>query len=118
VNDTPIATATPLVCATVVGWSSASGRGGFRLKGRVVIVGDVGLKLSGGLSSRRTELVVSRSYGRPTTRAEVHGTDYPLPYVRWTERRNMASFLDQSAEERSRSSPDHNSPSPGGGNCV
>mgnify|MGYP003694506235 CR=1 FL=1 len=41
-------------------------------------------------------MVVSRSYGpgRYDPAYEVRGVDYPLPYVRWTERRNMSSFLD------------------------
>jgi predicted dehydrogenase len=68
-----------------------------RLKGRVVVIGDVGMNLE-----RRTyfekelELVVSRSYGpgRYDAAYEVHGVDYPLPYVRWTERRNMQAFLE------------------------
>jgi len=69
-----------------------------RLKGRVVIVGDVGLQVERRpFFEKELNLVVSRSYGpgRYDPSYEVHGTDYPLPYVRWTERRNMASFLDQ-----------------------
>jgi predicted dehydrogenase len=39
---------------------------------------------------------LSRSYGpgRYDTTYEEHGVDYPIGYVRWTERRNMAAFLD------------------------
>ena len=38
----------------------------------------------------------SRSYGpgRYDDRYELDGVDYPAGYVRWTERRNLASFLD------------------------
>jgi predicted dehydrogenase/threonine dehydrogenase-like Zn-dependent dehydrogenase len=38
----------------------------------------------------------SRSYGpgRYDTRYEVEGIDYPVGYVRWTERRNLACFVD------------------------
>jgi predicted dehydrogenase/threonine dehydrogenase-like Zn-dependent dehydrogenase len=38
----------------------------------------------------------SRSYGpgRYDTRYEVEGIDYPAGYVRWTERRNLACFVD------------------------
>ena len=38
----------------------------------------------------------SRSYGpgRYDPRYELEGIDYPAGYVRWTERRNLASFLD------------------------
>ena len=40
--------------------------------------------------------MVSRSYGpgRYDPAYEVRGVDYPLPYVRWTERRNMLAFLE------------------------
>ena len=42
----------------------------------------------------------SRSYGpgRYDPTYEERGVDYPIGYVRWTERRNMASFLDLIAE--------------------
>ena len=38
----------------------------------------------------------SRSYGpgRYDDRYELEGIDYPAGYVRWTERRNLACFLD------------------------
>ena len=38
----------------------------------------------------------SRSYGpgRYDTRYELEGIDYPAGYVRWTERRNLACFVD------------------------
>lgn len=67
-----------------------------RLKGRVVVVGATALELD-----RRTfyekelELRMSRSYGpgRYDRRYEELGLDYPLPYVRWTENRNLEAFL-------------------------
>ncbi len=68
-----------------------------RLKGRVVLVGDVGMKLERRpWFEKEVELVVSRSYGpgRYDPAYEERGVDYPLPYVRWTERRNMMSFLE------------------------
>jgi predicted dehydrogenase len=68
-----------------------------RLKGRVIVVGDVGMKLRRRpYFEKELSLVVSRSYGpgRYDPAYEVHGTDYPLPYVRWTEQRNMQSFLE------------------------
>ena len=68
-----------------------------RLKGRVVVVGDVGMEIERrAFFEKEIELVVSRSYGpgRYDPAYEVRGTDYPLPYVRWTEKRNMQSFLD------------------------
>lgn len=44
----------------------------------------------------------SRSYGpgRYDPYYEEGGIDYPIGYVRWTERRNMAAFLDLLAEKR------------------
>lgn len=68
-----------------------------RLKGRVVVVGDVGMKLRRRpFFEKELRLEVSRSYGpgRYDPAYEVHGVDYPLPYVRWTEQRNMQSFLE------------------------
>ncbi len=68
-----------------------------RLKGRIVVVGDVGMDIERrGFFEKEIELIVSRSYGpgRYDSAYEVRGIDYPLPYVRWTEQRNMQSFLD------------------------
>ncbi len=44
----------------------------------------------------------SRSYGpgRYDPTYEEHGIDYPIGYVRWTEQRNMAHFLDLLATRR------------------
>ena len=68
-----------------------------RLKGRVIVVGDVGMAIRRRpFFEKELKLVVSRSYGpgRYDPAYEVHGRDYPLPYVRWTEQRNMQSFLE------------------------
>lgn len=68
-----------------------------RLKGRVIVVGDVGLRLERRpYFDKELKLVVSRSYGpgRYDPAYEERGIDYPLPYVRWTEGRNMRSFLE------------------------
>jgi predicted dehydrogenase len=45
---------------------------------------------------KELDLVVSRSYGpgRYDMDYEEEGKDYPIGYVRWTENRNMTSFLD------------------------
>jgi predicted dehydrogenase/threonine dehydrogenase-like Zn-dependent dehydrogenase len=45
---------------------------------------------------KELDLRFSRSYGpgRYDPRYEVDGVDYPAGYVRWTERRNLACFLD------------------------
>jgi polar amino acid transport system substrate-binding protein len=67
------------------------------LKGRVVVVGDVGLELERRpYFEKEIELVISRSYGpgRYDPAYEERGVDYPPAYVRWTERRNMLSFLE------------------------
>jgi predicted dehydrogenase len=67
-----------------------------RLRGRVISVGDVPLNLERrAFFEKEIEVRVSRSYGpgRYDPAYEVRGIDYPLAYVRWTERRNMSAFL-------------------------
>jgi predicted dehydrogenase/threonine dehydrogenase-like Zn-dependent dehydrogenase len=67
-----------------------------RRKGRVVLVGDVGLALErSDVYVKELDFLVSTSYG-PGRYDPVHeegGIDYPLPYVRWTEGRNMDAYL-------------------------
>jgi len=41
-------------------------------------------------------------HGRYDKRYEIEGIDYPPGYVRWTERRNLACFLDLVARGRAR----------------
>lgn len=68
-----------------------------RRKGRVVVVGAVGLDLPRPLLfDSEAELVVARSYGpgRYDPHYEEDGRDYPFPYVRWTEQRNLGAVLD------------------------
>jgi predicted dehydrogenase len=72
-----------------------------RLKGRIVIVGMVGMTINREpFYKREIELKLSLSYGpgRHDPDYELSGHDYPLPYVRWTEQRNMQAFLDLVAE--------------------
>lgn len=67
-----------------------------RKKGRIVIVGQVGLELErSDFYQKELDIVMSTSYGagRYDRRYEEKGIDYPLPYVRWTENRNMEEFL-------------------------
>jgi predicted dehydrogenase/threonine dehydrogenase-like Zn-dependent dehydrogenase len=67
-----------------------------RRKGRVVLVGDVGLHLDRNeLYRKELDLFISTSYGpgRYDPAYEEAGEDYPLPYVRWTENRNMDAYL-------------------------
>jgi len=74
-----------------------------RHKGRVVVVGAVGMDVPREAFYRKElELRLSTSYGpgRYDPRYEDKGLDYPFGYVRWTERRNMAAFLDLVAARR------------------
>jgi polar amino acid transport system substrate-binding protein len=68
-----------------------------RDRGRISVVGDVGLGVSRAHMYRKEiTLTMSRSYGpgRYDPRYEEGGQDYPIGFVRWTEKRNMESFLD------------------------
>jgi predicted dehydrogenase/threonine dehydrogenase-like Zn-dependent dehydrogenase len=74
-----------------------------RKKGRVVVVGDVGLNLRrDDMYERELDLLMSTSYGpgRYDPVYELEGQDYPLPYVRWTENRNIEEYLSLLAEGR------------------
>ena len=68
-----------------------------RLKGRVVVVGLVGMNVPRqSYFKRELELKISMSYGpgRYDAEYEERGHDYPFAYVRWTEARNLEAFLD------------------------
>lgn len=67
-----------------------------RRKGRVVLVGDVGLNLNrADFYAKEIDFFISTSYGpgRYDNRYEEQGMDYPVSYVRWTENRNLAEYL-------------------------
>ena len=67
-----------------------------RKKGRVVLVGDVGLNLNrADFYAKEIDFFISTSYGpgRYDNNYEEKGLDYPLAYVRWTENRNMGEYL-------------------------
>ena len=67
-----------------------------RDRARVVVVGDVGLEVPRApFYDKEIELRLSRSYGpgRYDRNYEERGLDYPIGYVRWTERRNMQTVL-------------------------
>lgn len=68
-----------------------------RKKGRVVLVGDVGLGLRrADFYAKELDFLISSSYGpgRYDPVYEEGGRDYPLPYIRWTENRNMQAYLE------------------------
>jgi predicted dehydrogenase len=68
-----------------------------RKKGRIVLVGVVGLELSREqFFKKELSFQVSCSYGpgRYDPLYEISGQDYPLGYVRWTENRNFLAVLD------------------------
>ena len=74
-----------------------------RRKGRVVVVGDVGLTVRRDLMyAKELDLLISTSYGpgRYDPIYEEEGVDYPYAYVRWTENRNMQSYLELIASGR------------------
>lgn len=67
-----------------------------RKKGRISLVGDVGLHLKReDFYKKELDFFISCSYGpgRYDPTYEEEGQDYPLPYVRWTENRNMEAYL-------------------------
>ena len=68
-----------------------------RERGRVVVVGAVGLDLERSAMYRKeVDLRISRSYGpgRYDSEYEEQGATYPVGYVRWTETRNLQMIVD------------------------
>ncbi|MGW1951422.1 bi-domain-containing oxidoreductase [Streptomyces sp. NPDC001920] len=68
-----------------------------RDRGRVVDIGKCRLDLPwNAYYEKELDVRFSRSYGpgRYDPEYELEGRDYPIGYVRWTERRNLACFLD------------------------
>jgi predicted dehydrogenase len=68
-----------------------------RDRARVVDIGKTRLDLPwNAYYDKELDVRFSRSYGpgRYDDRYELEGIDYPAGYVRWTERRNLACFLD------------------------
>jgi len=71
-----------------------------RPKGRVVLVGDVGMKFArADFFAKELDVVMSTSYGpgRYDRGYESGAMDYPFAYVRWTLGRNMQNCLEMMA---------------------
>ncbi len=67
-----------------------------RKKAKVILVGDVGLNLKREeFYAKELDFLISSSYGpgRYDDNYEEKNLDYPYPYVRWTENRNMEEYL-------------------------
>lgn len=67
-----------------------------RSKGRVVPLGAMPIEVDRApLYQREADVLIATSYGpgRYDRAYEEHGIDYPLAWVRWTERRNMEEVL-------------------------
>ncbi len=67
-----------------------------RKRGRIVLVGVIGLDISrADFYEKELSFQVSCSYGpgRYDDDYEQKGNDYPLPFVRWTEKRNFEAVL-------------------------
>lgn len=74
-----------------------------RKRGRIVLVGVVGLEINrSDFYEKELTFQVSCSYGpgRYDEDYEQRGIDYPLPYVRWTENRNFQAILGMLADGR------------------
>ncbi len=68
-----------------------------RKRGRIILVGVTGLKLNrDDFYEKELSFQVSCSYGpgRYDDSYEVNGNDYPIGYVRWTEKRNFEFVLE------------------------
>jgi predicted dehydrogenase/threonine dehydrogenase-like Zn-dependent dehydrogenase len=67
-----------------------------RKRGRIILVGVIGLNISRAeFYEKELSFQVSCSYGpgRYDEDYEQRGNDYPLPFVRWTEKRNFEAIL-------------------------
>ncbi len=74
-----------------------------RRKGKVVVVGDVGLNLQRNpMYKKEIDFLISCSYGpgRYDKSYEIDGKDYPYDYVRWTENRNMQAITQLIAQNK------------------
>jgi len=76
-----------------------------RKKGRVILVGVVGMEINReDMYKKELDFYISTSYGpgRYDPNYEEKGIDYPYHYVRWTENRNMQEYLKMLSEGKIR----------------
>ncbi|MEO6133698.1 MAG: bi-domain-containing oxidoreductase [Ginsengibacter sp.] len=74
-----------------------------RKRGRIILVGVIGLELSRAeFYEKELSFQVSCSYGpgRYDENYEQRGIDYPIPFVRWTEKRNFGAILQAIASQK------------------
>lgn len=74
-----------------------------RKRGRIVLVGVIGLNINrADFYEKELTFQVSCSYGpgRYDENYEQVGNDYPLPFVRWTEKRNFQAILQAMSSEQ------------------
>ena len=74
-----------------------------RKKGRIVVVGVTGMNIPRSpFYEKELEITISCSYGpgRYDSTYEEDGNDYPVAYVRWTEKRNMEAIIDLIAQKK------------------
>jgi len=74
-----------------------------RMRGRVVLVGVIGLALNrNDFYTKEISFQVSCSYGpgRYDASYETKGIDYPIGFVRWTEKRNFQTILELISNKR------------------
>ncbi len=79
-----------------------------RDRGRIVVVGAVDMSFPwNDMYLKEIQLFMARAYGPGSydPRYETQGQDYPLPYVRWTENRNLEEFLRLLAQGRVQVAP-------------
>jgi predicted dehydrogenase/NADPH:quinone reductase-like Zn-dependent oxidoreductase len=74
-----------------------------RKRGRIVLIGVIGLNINrSDFYEKELSFQVSCSYGpgRYDENYEQVGNDYPLPFVRWTEKRNFQAILQAISSEQ------------------
>ena len=74
-----------------------------RKRGRIVLVGVIGLNLNrSDFYQNEVSFQVASSYGpgRYDQNYEINGNDYPIGYVRWTQKRNFETILELISSEK------------------